>query len=94
MTDPNPYSPTDADPRALLEQPRSEFRRLLLGAAIGAALPLLFGGYGLYQSWEYAASLPPGSAACGNAGLGPLVMIVFVAPFLGMIGGGIALFLP
>ena len=56
--------------------------------ALGAAVPVAFGSYGMYQHNIYLASLGPNEAACGNGALGALAMIFVVGPVCGMIGAG------
>lgn len=85
---------TAADVSESSRTARSQLRRFLIGAMIGAAPPLLLGGYGLVRFWIYLASLPPDAAGCGTPAVAPLFLIVVVAPFLGSIGGVIARLFP
>lgn len=96
MTDPNPYTPSSQGdlPRQAGSQQRSRLKRFMIGSLIAASLPLLLGGYGLSQFWAYTVSLPPGTARCGNGALGPLFLVLFVAPLFGMLGGSLAAALP
>ena len=92
----NPYeSPTIAS-RAVAPKARkrSMVKRFFGGFAIGAVPPASLGAYGLHQFSVYAATLPPGTFVCGNAALGPMMLIVFVAPIIGLIGAAIALVVP
>lgn len=67
---------------------------LLIGFAVGALPPLALGVRGWYSFESYVASLPPGTAVCGNGMLGVLLLIFFVAPVTGsagaLVGWGIA----
>ncbi len=58
----------------------------MIGFALGAALPVAFGTYGMQQQYAYVASLAPGEAACGMGAFGSLAMILVIGPFCGMIG--------
>ena len=60
--------------------------RLLIGFGVGASLPASLGTYSLYQFNVYVASLPPGEYVCGNGTLGPMFLIMFGAPILGLVG--------
>lgn len=91
----NPYESTATD--CSVEQTpvkRSFIKRFLIGGAIGAAPPGLVGALGMYQFSVYAASLPPGQFVCGNGTLGPVLLVVFIAPLTGLVGAAIALALP
>lgn len=73
---------------------KSVLKRLLIGFCTGASIPASLGAYGMYQFNVYVATLPPGEFVCGNDALGPLMLIMFGAPLLGLIGAGIAAALP
>lgn len=92
MNGPNPYVPSTAGGASGQDElrPRSPLKRVIIGALLAGSLPLLLGVYGLSQFWAYTTSLPPGTAACGNGALGPLFLIVVVAPILAAIGGASA----
>jgi hypothetical protein len=88
MQDSNPYqTPGDKPKNALVNvKPRSRMRWALIGFAIGAALPIGYGMYGMHQFNVYAASLPRDAIVCGNSVLGSLALIFVIGPFCGMIG--------
>ena len=89
MNHPNPYavleaqSPSNTTSKAL----RSKSRWVLTGGIIAAALPVLFGAYGLHRESVYAAAQPPGVGACGMGTLGALIIMIVGGPFCGLIGG-------
>jgi len=56
------------------------------GFLIGAALPIGFGAYRLYQHYMSLPPLAPGEAACGNGAIVPFLLIFVVGPISGMIG--------
>ena len=60
----------------------------MIGFALGAAIPVAFGSYGMYQHELYLASLGPNETACGTGSLGSFIMIFMIGPFCGMIGAG------
>ncbi|MEQ1828380.1 MAG: hypothetical protein ABL921_20635 [Pirellula sp.] len=92
----NPYAPVSSqdEDQSQTNRPRSWLLRFLIGFAIGASPPGLLGAYGMHQFSVYAASFPPGTPLCGNAALGPMMLILFVAPFLGLVGAIIAMAIP
>lgn len=94
MAAPNPYAPATLENSTPVVERRSNTRRIFVGVALGCSLPLLLGSYGLSQESAYNATLPPGTAACGNGALGPIFLIVFVAPFFGFVGGVVARLFP
>lgn len=82
----NPYQPIDA----AAEQAPGERRRrywTLWGACVAGIPPEAMGAYGWYQFNAYLKTLPAGEATCGTPMLGPLMLIVFVGPICGLIGG-------
>lgn len=60
----------------------------MIGFALGAAVPVAFGMYGIHQHNIYVASLGPNEGACGMGALGAMAMIFVIGPFCGMIGAG------
>jgi len=90
MQESNPYqTPSPSTPAVTAShQPRSRIRWSLTGLALGAAIPVAFGSYGMYQHQLYLASLGPNEAACGMGALASFMMIFIVGPFCGMIGAG------
>lgn len=88
MRDSNPnQAPDDSVQHAPeIAKPRSKARWALIGFALGAALPVAYGAYGMQQHYAYIASWAPGEAACGMGALGSLAMIFVTGPFGGMIG--------
>ena len=86
--------PQDPDTPDLPDQDLNHLRRSLIGAASGAALPVLAGFYFVYQFSAYTATLPPGTAVCGTPLLLPVCLFFFVAPVMALIGGVIAALLP
>ena len=40
----------------------------------------------MYLDFQYAATLPPGAARCGNGAFGAMMLIFPVGPFLGVLG--------
>lgn len=95
MDSTNPYVSPSYAARSSTRKPRkSVVMRLLIGFCVGASIPTSIGAYGLYQFNVYVASLPPEEFVCGNGALGPLVLIVFGAPFLGIVGAVVAAVLP
>ena len=90
MQESNPYeSPTDASKAAMPNQsPRSRARWTIIGFALGAAVPVAFGTYGMHQHNIYLASLGQNEAACGTGAIGAMAMIFIVGPVCGMIGAG------
>ena len=88
MRDCNPYqTPDDSVQHApVIVKPRSKARWALIGFALGAALPVAYGVYGMQQHYAYIVSLAPGEAACGMGAIGPLAMMFVIGPFCGMIG--------
>ncbi|TWU48476.1 hypothetical protein [Rubripirellula reticaptiva] len=96
MFDDNPYRPT-ADSRVAdtpddsivippIPRQRSAWNGVLLGFAIGAAIPVGMGVYSIAQFSAYQATLPSGSATCGMPMLGAMMIIFFGGPFGGLIG--------
>jgi hypothetical protein len=88
MPDSNPNQSPDDKPQSVYAnaKPRSKMRWSLIGFAIGAALPISYGMYGMHQFNVYVASLPPDTGVCGNSVLGSLALIFVIGPFCGMIG--------
>lgn len=70
------------------KKPRSRWRWAVIGFALGAAVPVAFGMYGIHQHNIYVASLGPNEGACGMGALGALAMIFVIGPFCGMFGAG------
>lgn len=92
--DTSPHSPIDDHSSESPSPLKSRLLRFLIGITIGASLPLLLAGYSISQISAYHATLPPDSAVCGTPLLLPFVLIVFVAPMMGLMSGGVALLLP
>ena len=92
----NPYeSPAfDSDAARPSRRQRNAVKRCFLGAILGASLPAMLGAYGLHQFSIYVASLPPNQPGCGNGAIGPMMLLVFVAPIMGLLGSAIALASP
>lgn len=89
MPDVNPYESSLNDsprPAETCSQPAT--RWLTVGFAIGATIPVVFGVYGFYRESVYAASLPPGTAACGTGRVALLALMFVGGPVCGIIGGG------
>ncbi len=87
MNSTNPYQTTVAARRdAASRKSRSSFRWIGTGSILAAACPIVFGAYGLYRESTYAASLPPGTAACGMGSLAALMFIFVGAPMCGLMG--------
>lgn len=68
---------------------RSAFRWVTTGSLLAAVVPESFTAYELHREFTYAASLPPGTAACGMDALVALMIMFMGGPFCGMIGGTI-----
>ncbi|TWU60764.1 hypothetical protein Poly51_10450 [Rubripirellula tenax] len=93
----NPYQPASdllgSDPR---DQASDVFvknvRRsawplfVIWGFVVGASLPVALGLFQLHSISVYNASLPPGTATCGNPVVGALALIFFLGPFGGFVG--------
>ena len=93
MPDSNPYQATsDVGPTASQQKPQKN--RWWLGFALGAIPPALLGCYGYYNFQLYVASLPPGSAVCGNPAIESILLVVFVSPICGALCGMITKILP
>lgn len=87
----NPYDSTpDVKRSPLPKSKKSIVNRLLIGFCVGASIPASMGAYGLYQFNVYVASLPPEEFVCGNMALLPMMLIMFGAPLLGLIGAVIS----
>jgi|TARA_R110001592_G_scaffold343251_1_gene633585 hypothetical protein len=71
----------------------TRIRWFLAGAMLGASIPVMLGVYLIQQFSAYTATLPPGTAVCGMPMLIPIALFVFVAPIMGLIGGGTGLLL-
>lgn len=86
----NPYEspPMEVPPARTVRQ---SFRapRLLAGFCGGAAIPAVMGVYGLCEFRLRVAALPAGQVVCGNEALDSIMLIVLVAPLLGLIGAAI-----
>lgn len=88
MNTQNPYelSSLRHNDKALTHIPRSTTRWAFSGAVIAALFPVAFGMYALHRESVYAASLPPGTGACGMGTLAAMVIIVVGAPSFGIMG--------
>lgn len=62
-------------------------RWVLTGFATGAAVPIGLGVYELYRYYIHLEPAIPGQGNCGSGAIVPLLLIVVVSPFLGMLGG-------
>lgn len=83
----NPYaSPLDIADTHTPKPRMGVLSHLLIGFCIGASIPGCLGVYTHHQFNAYVESLPPGEFVCGNPGIVPMALIVFVAPFLGFVG--------
>lgn len=71
----------------------TRIRWILAGALLGASIPIMLGVYQIQQFSAYTATLPPGTAVCGMPMIIPIALILFVAPIMGLIGGGTGLLL-
>lgn len=89
MNSSNPYQTTAPQNRnnPSAHATRSISRWVWTGSVLTAACPVTFGAYGLYRESIYAATLPPGTGACGMGALAALMFIFIGGPFFAMIGG-------
>ncbi len=88
LSDANSFKPTESNnPRVMRSlKPRSQKQWAGIGFLLFASPPVALGFYRLYQTSEYYASLPPGTAACGLGSVAALMMITIVGPACGLIG--------
>lgn len=88
MRDANPYQPPeDATRRAGDVLGRSSrWLWASVGFLLGAALPVSFGAWVLYNEAVSYATLPPGTSACRTDTVGAVVMIVVMGPLMGWAG--------
>lgn len=84
----DPYRPPESKAAIASSavKPRSKGLWALIGFGISVALPIGAGVYSIYQFNVYVATLPPGTAVCGNPVLGAYVLILIGGPFCGFLG--------
>ena len=89
MNTSNPYQTTAPQNHYSASEhvPRSSSRWIGTGAILAAACPMAFGAYGLYRESIYAATLPPGTGACGMGAMAALIFIFVGGPFCAVVGG-------
>ncbi|WP_417388368.1 hypothetical protein [Gimesia sp.] len=93
MNDTSPDAAKDESTPDIDEIWLSRIRWFLAGALLGASIPIMLAVYQIQQFSAYTATLPPGTAVCGMPMLIPIALILFVAPIMGLIGGGTGLLL-
>ncbi|MFN7291253.1 MAG: hypothetical protein ACK506_13270 [Pirellula sp.] len=91
MNNSNPYQTTATQNHYSVSAhaPRSTFRWVGTGSILASACSIAFGAYGLYRESNYAATLPPGTGACGMGALAALIFIFIGGPFCAVVGGGV-----
>ncbi len=90
----NPFEPTlnVSDPEP--PRKRSVIKRILIGFLMGSLPPAMFGVYLFYSINVNLVESQLEVVRCGNILLGPIFLVLFIAPVCGLIGSGIALVLP
>ena len=85
----NPYRTTESSTGEPLFDPAppSRWHWAVIGAVLGALLPIGYGCYMIYQNRQYNASLGPNGTGCGMSALGAVLMIFVAGPFCCIIGG-------
>ena len=85
MPEPNPYqTPVVLDGSTV--QPIRRLNIWFFGFAVGAIPPAALGSYDYISFQIYVASLPPGTAACGNMAMESFFLVFVCAPICGLIG--------
>jgi len=93
MNDISPGTAKDESTMDTSEIWLTRIKWILAGAATGASIPIMVGVYLIQQFSAYTATLPPDSGVCGMPMIIPIALFVFVAPIMGLIGGGTGLLL-
>lgn len=90
----NPYCSAAVPSPSLAGKQSPAAIRTSIGFLLGASPPVLLAIYHYYQFQVFVASLPPGTAVCGNSVMWSITLIIFVAPVSGCLGAVIARLIP
>jgi hypothetical protein len=85
----NPYEPSRLAHLHTVPNPVNRRRWALIGFVIGCVPIATLGAFGLYVDAQYAATLPPNTARCGNNAMAAMLLIFPVSPMIGILGAGI-----